>query len=91
MRWKKDLIEKKVKNASQVPVEKMFNIAKTPLGVVIHMPVGYTELYAKRLNNISELEVVEAKDEDLLEKGKVYIAPAGKHMLFEKRDKIYKA
>jgi two-component system chemotaxis response regulator CheB len=53
------------------------------------MPVGYTELFAQKLNELSQLEVVEAKDQELLEKGKVYIAPAGKHMLFEReKDKV---
>lgn len=60
-----------------------------PIAVVIHMPMGYTEIFAEKLNEISELEVVEAKDKDLLEKGKVYIAPAGKHMIFEREEKIY--
>lgn len=61
-----------------------------PIAVVIHMPVGYTELFAQKLNEISQLEVVEARDGELLEKGKVYIAQAGKHMLFERKgDKVY--
>ncbi|MCS7202679.1 MAG: chemotaxis response regulator protein-glutamate methylesterase [Dictyoglomus sp.] len=60
-----------------------------PIAVVIHMPVGYTELFAQKLNEIAELEVVEAKDGELLERGKVYIAPAGKHMLFVRKEKVY--
>lgn len=60
-----------------------------PIAVVIHMPVGYTELFAQKLNELSQLEVVEAKNQELLEKGRVYIAPAGKHMLFEReKDKV---
>lgn len=61
-----------------------------PIAVVIHMPVGYTELFAQKLNEISQLDVVEAKDGEILEKGKVYIAQAGKHMVFEKKgDKVF--
>uniref|UniRef100_A0A7C3MGS9 Protein-glutamate methylesterase/protein-glutamine glutaminase n=1 Tax=Dictyoglomus thermophilum TaxID=14 RepID=A0A7C3MGS9_DICTH len=57
-----------------------------PIAIVIHMPIGYTEIFAEKLNEISELEVKEAEDGDILQGGKVYIAPAGKHMFFEKMD-----
>src|SRR4030095_2702754 len=32
-----------------------------PIAIVLHMPVGYTELYARRLNEMSRLDVSEAK------------------------------
>jgi len=61
-----------------------------PIAVVIHMPLGYTEIFAQKLNEICQLEVKEAKDGDLVERGKIYIAQAGKHMTFEKRNnKVY--
>jgi two-component system, chemotaxis family, protein-glutamate methylesterase/glutaminase len=53
-----------------------------PIGLVLHMPVGYTEMYAQRLNEISQLEVVEARQGDLVRPGVVLLAPAGKHMTF---------
>ncbi|HET9441078.1 MAG TPA: chemotaxis response regulator protein-glutamate methylesterase [Longimicrobiales bacterium] len=51
-----------------------------PILVVLHMPVGYTEMYAQRLDQACALEVVEARDGDLLRAGTVFIAPAGRHM-----------
>ena len=33
-----------------------------PIVIVLHMPVGYTEMYARRLNDLSALEVVEARE-----------------------------
>jgi two-component system, chemotaxis family, protein-glutamate methylesterase/glutaminase len=51
-----------------------------PILVVLHMPVGYTQMYAERLNQISALEVTEAREGDLLRPGVVFIAPAGRHM-----------
>ena len=51
-----------------------------PILVVLHMPIGYTEMYAERLNHTSALEVVEARQGDLLRAGTVFIAPAGRHM-----------
>jgi two-component system, chemotaxis family, protein-glutamate methylesterase/glutaminase len=56
-----------------------------PILVVLHMPIGYTEMYAQRLNQICSLEVVEARDGDLIRPGAVFIAPAGRHMQVLKR------
>ena len=53
-----------------------------PIAMVMHMPVGYTALYAERLNDISALEVVEAKDGDILRPGLAWLAPAGRHLIF---------
>jgi two-component system, chemotaxis family, protein-glutamate methylesterase/glutaminase len=61
-----------------------------PIMVVLHMPVGYTEMYAQRLNEISQLEVVEARDGDLLRAGIVFIAPAGRHMTVKKAPDGYR-
>jgi two-component system chemotaxis response regulator CheB len=53
-----------------------------PIAIVLHMPVGYTEMYAQRLNDISALEVVEAREGDLVRPGAVFVAPAGRHLTF---------
>jgi two-component system chemotaxis response regulator CheB len=53
-----------------------------PIAIVLHMPVGYTEMYAKRLNDASALDVVEAGEGEAVEAGRVFIAPAGRHLLF---------
>jgi two-component system, chemotaxis family, protein-glutamate methylesterase/glutaminase len=51
-----------------------------PIAIVLHMPVGYTELYARKLDEHSQLAVVEAQDAELVKAGHVYIAPAGRHL-----------
>ena len=51
-----------------------------PLAVVLHMPVGYTELYARKLDELSALHVVEATDGLEVRPGTVLIAPAGRHL-----------
>lgn len=56
-----------------------------PIVVVQHMPAGFTEEFAKSLNTICPLEVKEAKEGDLLKKGRVLIAPGNKHMTVEQR------
>jgi two-component system, chemotaxis family, protein-glutamate methylesterase/glutaminase len=56
-----------------------------PIAIVLHMPVGYTQLYAQKLNEISHLNVVEAQEGDLVEPGTVLIAPAGRHLSLKRR------
>lgn len=57
-----------------------------PAGVAIsqHMPKGFTESFAERLNGISKVRIKEAADGDELESGKVLICPGGFHMFFKK-------
>jgi len=55
-----------------------------PLAIVVHMPVGYTELYARSLNEVTQLEVIEAHEGDLLRPGRALLAPAGRHLSFRR-------
>ena len=57
-----------------------------PIAIVLHMPIGYTEGYAKRLDEMSALTVVEARDGERVDAGTVYVAPAGRHLAFRRRD-----
>jgi len=56
-----------------------------PVAMVMHMPVGYTEMYAAKLNEQSPLEVREAAEGDEVKPGLVFLARAGRHLLL-KRD-----
>lgn len=51
-----------------------------PVAVVLHMPIGYTEAYAKRLDELSALTVTEARDGEEFRPGVVLVAPAGRHL-----------
>ena len=53
-----------------------------PVAMVLHMPVGYTELFARSLGDVSRLAVAEAKDGDVLRPGLALLAPAGLHLSF---------
>ena len=55
-----------------------------PLLMVMHMPVGYTEMYAAKLNELSQLEVKEAAEGDEVKPGRVFLAPAGRHLLVKR-------
>ena len=56
-----------------------------PVVMVMHMPVGYTEMYAAKLNEQSQLEVREAAEGDEVKPGYVFLAQAGRHLTL-KRD-----
>jgi len=56
-----------------------------PIVVVQHMPAGFTEEFAKSLNKICPLEVKEAAEGDVVKKGRILIAPGGKHLVIERR------
>lgn len=51
-----------------------------PVLIVQHMPKGFTQSLAERLNNLSKIRVKEAAEGDVLENGTVYISMGGKHM-----------
>ncbi len=53
---------------------------KAPVLVVQHMPPMFTASLANSLNNKSALDVKEAQDGDIVEPGRVLIAPGGKQM-----------
>ena len=58
---------------------------KAPMVLVQHMPVGFTESLAARLDHLSRVKVVEAKEGEVLQDGCVYIAKSGFHMNLIKR------
>lgn len=47
-----------------------------PMLIVQHMPVGFTGMYADRLNRLCHMEVREAKSGDELKRGLALLAPA---------------
>jgi two-component system chemotaxis response regulator CheB len=48
--------------------------------VVQHMPEGFIELFARRLNECSALEVKEARSGDVLLAGRALICPSNRHL-----------
>lgn len=51
-----------------------------PVLLVQHMPENFTKSLAESLERKSSIRVVEASDNEKIEKGMVYLAPGGKHM-----------
>ena len=61
---------------SQIPAEFTGSVL-----VVQHMPEGFTEMFAKRLDECCHLDVHEARSGDLLLAGRVLICPGNRHMM----------
>jgi two-component system chemotaxis response regulator CheB len=55
-------------------------------GIVVtqHMPQGFTQMYAERLNRICKLSVKEAANGDRIKRGQVLIAPGALQMAVDK-------
>jgi len=65
-------------------IPKLSKKLSIPMFVVQHMPPKFTKSLAERLNGLSEVEVKEAEDKEIVKGGVVYIAPGGFHMTVEK-------
>lgn len=61
-------------------IRRLPKTMEVPVFIAQHMPAGFTTSFAKRLNTASDVEVMEAKEGQKIEPGKVYLAPGGKHM-----------
>jgi two-component system chemotaxis response regulator CheB len=68
-------------NALQYVLSQIPGDFHSTIVVVQHMPEGFTEMFAKRLDECSGLEVHEARSGDLLLAGRVLICPGNRHMM----------
>ncbi len=67
-------------------------LPKTAPGIIVvqHMPEKFTAQFACRLNDISEITISEAKNNDRVLPGHALIAPGGKHMLLKRTGAQYR-
>lgn len=57
---------------------------------VLHMPEHFTAAYARRLNELCAIDVVEARDGDAVVRGRALIAPGNKHMVLTRSGASYR-
>ncbi|HOK62353.1 MAG TPA: chemotaxis response regulator protein-glutamate methylesterase [Soehngenia sp.] len=76
-------------------IKELPNDLGVPIFIVQHMPAGFTTSLASRMDMESKLKVVEAKNEMIIQKNVVYLAPGDYHMTvddkkikLDKREKI---
>src|SRR6056297_359621 len=60
-----------------------------PVVMVQHMPENFTTQFAARLNEISRLNIYEAKGGEQLVNGTAYLAPGGRHMEIIKKGAFF--
>lgn len=56
-----------------------------PVLIVQHMPVGFTATMSERLDEMSALHVKEACDNELIQRGTVYVAKGGTHLTLSQK------
>jgi two-component system chemotaxis response regulator CheB len=57
--------------------------------IVQHLPETFTGSFAESLNSVCSLKVSEARDNELIRKGHVLVAPGNQHMLVKYRNNRY--
>ena len=57
--------------------------------IVQHMPEMFTAAFARRLNQVCQMEVKEAKDRDAVLRGRALIAPGNKHLMLKRSGAKY--
>lgn len=60
-----------------------------PVAIVQHMPENFTAAFARRLDQISHINVKEAEDGDSMVQGQALIAPGSSHMLLKRSGRGY--
>jgi two-component system, chemotaxis family, protein-glutamate methylesterase/glutaminase len=68
-------------NALQYVLSQIPGDFPASIVIVQHMPEGFTDMFARRLDECCALEVQEAKSGDLLIAGRVLICPGNRHMM----------
>lgn len=73
-----------VSTGGPMALVQLFSAWKEPLAVPVlivqHMPPTFTTLLAQRLTSAGVTDVQEARDGDIVEPGRAYLAPGGRHM-----------
>ena len=67
-------------SALQNVLTKLPSNIQAPIIISQHMPSGFTKSLANRLNSLSKINVKEAENREVINKGTAYIAPGGFHL-----------
>ena len=60
-----------------------------PILIAQHMPPGFTETFARRLDTLCRIHVKQAEDNEVVRTGVAYIAPGGRHLELTRRGAGY--
>ncbi len=67
-----------------IEVVKRFPENTPPVVIVQHMPAGFTQMYAERINRICPMSCKEAEDGDRLRQGLIIVGAGGYHLRLQK-------
>ncbi len=59
-------------------------IQRMPVIIAQHMPTMFTGMFADHLKRLMSVDAREATHGEIIEKGRIYVAPGGKHLRLEK-------
>ena len=60
------------------------NLSHIPVFITQHMPPTFTQMLANHIERIEPLKCAEGRDGEEVQRGRIYIAPGGYHMLVER-------
>jgi two-component system chemotaxis response regulator CheB len=60
-----------------------------PIVIAQHMPPGFTDTFARRLDTLCRMHVKQAEDSEAVRGGVAYIAPGGRHLVLMRRGTGY--
>lgn len=63
------------------------NTFSLPLVLVQHMPANFTRAFAERLNKLCSIQIREAEDGDELQSGLALLAPGGKQLMLDPKNR----
>jgi two-component system, chemotaxis family, protein-glutamate methylesterase/glutaminase len=66
-------------------------IQRMPVIIAQHMPTMFTGMFADHLKRMLSMDVREAQHGEAVEKGRIYVAPGGKHLRLEKAAAVVRA
>lgn len=61
---------------------------KTPIVITQHLPAGFTAALAQNLGKAAERPGAEGREGEIIQPGRIYVAPGGFHMLVEKKGEV---
>ncbi|WP_457627002.1 chemotaxis protein CheB [Persephonella sp.] len=61
---------------------------KSILIILIHMPEVFTKLFARKLNNLSSVNVKIAENSENIKEGNIYIVKGGRNMIIDRRGRF---
>jgi two-component system chemotaxis response regulator CheB len=77
-------------SALQIVLTRLPQDFRAAILISQHMPKGFTEPFAERLNRLAKIKVKEAADGDRVEKGTALICPGGCHMTLRGTNRSYR-